>query len=152
MKINMELRGSGESNFILRHSYSNKTYLFIIEDFYLSVLRLRPVEKIRTNIHRILNGKIQYPILNIKSIEHCLIRGSTNYEIDNIFSCEAHLPLHFFVCLQPESVWTTKLNKSSTNPYRFTTCGLSEFSFRLGDYKLPSALFSSSGKFAKMPL
>lgn len=146
MTINLELRGSDESDFILRYdSAAGKSYLFIITDFYLSMLRLRPVEKIRTKLHKLLNGKIQYPILNFKLMEHILIKGSASYEFENLFSCETHLPIHFFVCFQKEATLSSDLLKPETNPYRFTTCNLKEFSFRNGDHRLPSSLFSSSG-------
>ena len=146
MTINLELRGSDESDFILRYdSTKGKSYLFIIKDFYLSILRLRPVEKIRTRLHKLLNGQIQYPILNFKLIEHILIKGSASYELENLFSCESHLPLHFFVCFQKEATLSSDMVKPETNPYRFTTCDLKEFSFRHGDHRLPSSLFSSSG-------
>ena len=146
MTINLELRGSDESNFILRYNPdAGKTYLFIIKDFYLSMLRLRPVEKIRTRLHKLLNAKIQYPILNFKLMEHILIKGSASYELENLFSCETHLPMHFFVCFQKESTLSSDLLKAQTNPYRFSTCNLKEFSFRHGDHRLPSSLFSSSG-------
>ena len=147
----MELRGSSESGFILRYKSAaggateGKEFVFIIDEFYLSILRLRPIEKIRSNLHKILNQKIEYPILNIKLTEHILIRGSTDYELDNCFGSEYLQPQHFFICLQPEDIWSGKLNKPETNPYRFGTCDLSQYSFRHGDYKLPSSLFSSSG-------
>ena len=151
IKIGLELRGSNESNFILRYDSSassltkGKSFLFIVEEFFISVLRLRPIEKIRTNLHKLLNGKIEFPILNVKLSEHILIQGSSEYEIENIFGSEYQQPAHFFLALQLESVWANDLNKSSTNPYKFTSCGLNQFAFRHGDYKLPSFLFSSSG-------
>ena len=147
----MELRGSVESDFILRYDTSehgltpNRRFVFIVDEFYLSVLRLRPIEKIRSQMHKILNTKIQFPILNIKLLEHVLIRGSDSYEIDNLFSSEYHQPAHFFLCLQPETTLTSNLNKPGTNPYKFTSCGLSQFCFRYGDQKIPSSIFSSSG-------
>ena len=151
IKIGLELRGISESDFILRYDTSsdgltpNRQFVFLIEDFYLSVLRLRPIEKIRTQMHKILNTKIQFPILNIKLIEHILIRGSDSYEIDNLFSNEYHQPAHFFLCLQPESVWSNDLYKPGTNPFQFTSCDLKQFCFRNGDQKYPSSIFSSSG-------
>ena len=152
IKIGLELRGSLESDFILRYDSSdmsltpNRKFLFMVEDFFISILRLRPIEKIRSRMHKILNSKIQFPILNIKLVEHILIRGSQSYEIENLFLSESHLPMHYFVCLQNESVWSNDLNKSVTNPFQFTTCNLKQFSFCHGDYKYPSSIFSSSGK------
>ena len=149
--MNLELRGSSESNFILRYNSAsngltpNRKFVFILEDFFISVLRLRPIEKIRSRMHKILNATIQFPILNVKSIEHTLIRGSKIYELDNLFLSEYQQPMHFIIGLQRESVWSGDLHKSEVNPYNFTTCDLDQFSFRHGDYKYPSTGFSSSG-------
>lgn len=146
IKINLELRGSQESDFILRYNSTNKRkFVFIIEDFFLSVMRYRPVDRIRSQMHKILNSKIEFPILNIKLVEHILIRGSESYEIANLFSSESQQPMHFFLTFQNESVWSGDLNKPETNPYRFPSCGIDKFSFRHGDYKFPSSTFSSSG-------
>ena len=45
-------------------------------------------------------------------------------------------PLHIFLI--------TKLRVSYT--YRFTSCNLDSFCFRIGDFKLPNSIYSSSGK------
>ena len=80
LKIALELRGSDESGFILRYDDSANTtlagrkFLFVIDRFYLSILRLRPMERIRTRLHKLLSKKISHPILNCKLHERILIR------------------------------------------------------------------------------
>ena len=81
MKINLELRGGNESGFILRYDpnvanspQENKKFVFIIESFHLSVLRLRPAERLRTQLHKILQKPIKHPILNMTPHEKILIR------------------------------------------------------------------------------
>ena len=80
IKINLELRGSLESDFILRYDKTSansptfeRNFVFIVEDFFLSVMRFRPIDRIRSQMHKILNSKIEFPIMNIKVIEHILI-------------------------------------------------------------------------------
>jgi len=80
LKINIELRGSQESGFILRYtnaentSLHNKNFVFLIKDFYLSILRIIPIEKIRTKLDKLLNSNLSYPIINLKVTEHILMR------------------------------------------------------------------------------
>ena len=39
------------------------------------------------------------------------------------------------------------MNQSTTNPFRYTTCNLDSYSFRMGDSKFPSSLFSCTGSY-----
>ena len=84
--MNLEIRGPSESNFLLRYpDQEGRTFGLVIKDFHLSMLRLKPTEKLRQKIPKILSGRINYPLLNIKLTEHILIRGSDTYEIGNLF-------------------------------------------------------------------
>ena len=80
LKIGLEVRGSNESGFMLRYdnttgsTLAGRNFLFIVDKFYLTVLRLRPQERIKPKLHRLLNHKMDYPILNMKPHEKTLIR------------------------------------------------------------------------------
>lgn len=80
LKIGIEVRGSDESGFILRYdnstnsSLDGRKFLFIVDDFHLSLLRLRPLERIKSKIHRLLSHQLHFPLINMKLHETILIR------------------------------------------------------------------------------
>ena len=75
LSMGLEIRGASESDFILRYeSASGKKYVILVDDFYLSGLRLRPVERLRTRIEKLLMTTITYPIINRKLYETILFR------------------------------------------------------------------------------
>ena len=74
LTMGMEIRGSNESDFMLRYEAAGKKYLLLVEDFYLSTLRLRPVERLRIRIEKLLMSTITYPIINRKLYETILFR------------------------------------------------------------------------------
>ena len=78
--MNLELRGSEDSGFLLRYdngantALAGRNFLFVIDKFYLTILRLRACERIRSQLHKLLNRQISHPILNMKLHERILIR------------------------------------------------------------------------------
>ena len=148
MEIGLELRSANDSDFILHYdSSAGIKYVMLVEDFYLSILRLKPTEKLRPHLHKLLSSSVTFPVINRRLIEHILIRGSSVYEISDLFTNESNCPIHFFCFLQEENVLTSELVKAETNPFKFTTCNLDSFVFRSGDIKYPASLYSSSGIF-----
>ena len=104
LSCSLDLRGGDESGFALRHSDQllneageKRVFKIIVDNCYLSVTRLVPVEKISTKLHHLLQRPIMYPLVQYRSFEFILHRGQTEYVIKNLFGGEgSRWPLHFF--------------------------------------------------------
>ena len=74
LNMGMEIRGSAESDFMLRYEASGKKYLLLVEEFFLSSLRLRPIERLRIKVEKLLHSTIVYPVVNKELFETILFR------------------------------------------------------------------------------